>query len=138
MGSKKAILFENAPIIEPLSLTMIHGCSSSSSGEEKITFSTAPLSLYLLIPSANTRKSEVLSEFQVPARGLWIEILGFEDKRDEVRLRDAVAESSKCSVVATASVVIVGGEFGCRRRGSKMEKARQSTRGRVESRASRV
>lgn len=68
--------------------------------------------LYLRTPSENTRKNVELSELQVPASGLGIENLGFEDKRDEVRLRDAAAGSSKCSVVATASVVIVGGGFG--------------------------
>lgn len=101
-----AILFDNAQTIVPLSFATIHACNSSSSEEEKMVSSMAPLSLYLRIPSENTRKSVELSELQVPANGLGIEVLGFEDKRDDVRLRDAVAESSKCSVVATASVVM--------------------------------
>jgi len=104
----KTILFDNPLMMVPLSFTTMHACNSSSS-EEKIISSVVPLSLYLRIPSENTRKSVELSELQVPASGLGIEIFGFEDRRDDTRLRDAVAESSRCSVVTTASVVIVGG-----------------------------
>ena len=111
MDSRTAILFDNAQTIAPLSFTTIHPCNSSSSEEEKIISSVAPLSTYVRIPSENTKKSVELSELQVPASGLGIEIFGFEDKRDGVRLRDAVGESSRCSVVATASIVIVGGGF---------------------------
>lgn len=78
--------------------------------------SVAPISLYLRIPSENTRKSVELSELQAPASGLGIDIFGFEDRRDDVRLREVAAGSSKCSVVATASVVIVGGGFGVGRK----------------------
>jgi len=112
LDSRTAILLDSAPMIVLLSFVTIHGCNSSSSGGKKITSSGAPLSPYLRIPSENTRKSVELSELQVPASGLGIEVFGPEDKRDDVRLRDAVDESSRCSVVATASVVIVGGGFG--------------------------
>lgn len=64
------------------------------------------------MPLENTRKNIELSGLQVPASGLGIEILGPEDERKYVCLRDAVVGSSKCSVVATASVAIVGGGFG--------------------------
>ena len=106
MEPRTAILFDNAQMIVPSSLATIHACSPSSSEEEKIISSVEPLSMYLRIPSENTRKSVELSELQVPASGLGIEIFGIEDKRDDVRLRDVVAESSRCSVVATASVVM--------------------------------
>lgn len=106
-GSRTAILFDNAQMTAPLSFTAMHARSSSSIEEEKRIPSVAPPSLYLRIPSENTRKSVELSELQVPASGLGIEILEFEDKRDDVRLRDAIAGSSRCSVVATASVVML-------------------------------
>ena len=118
-------------MIVPLSFTMIHACNSSSA-EEKITPSIAPLSLYLRIPSENAKKSVELSELQVPASGLGMEIFGFEDKRVDVRLRDVVVESSRCSVVATASVVIVGGGFGL------SKTARQAGVQRTRSRASGI
>ena len=111
MTSKTAILFENAPITEPLSLATIHACNSSSPEEEKIISPEVPLPSYFRISSANTRNNVELSELQAPASGLGIGILGVEDKKLVVRLRDAVAENTRCSVVATASVVIVGGEF---------------------------
>ena len=104
--STTVILFDDAQMMVPLSFTTIHGCSSSSSEEEKITSSVTPLSPYLRIPSENTRKSVELSELQVPASGLGVMILGFDDKKDDARLRDAVAGSSRCSVVATARVVM--------------------------------
>ena len=104
--STMVILFDNAQMMVPLSFATIHGCSSSSSEEEKTTSSVAPLSLYLRIPSENTRKSVGLSELQVPASGLGIVIFGIDDKKDDARLRDVVAGSNRCSVVATASVVM--------------------------------
>lgn len=120
VGSRTAILFDNAPITVPLPPATTHACNSSSSEEEKIISSVEPLLLYLRMSLENTKKSVELSGLQVPASGLGIEIFGFEDKSDDVRLRDAAVGSNKCSVVATASVVIVGGGFGVRT-GSKME-----------------
>ena len=105
MDPRTAILFDNAQMMVPLSFATIHACNSSSS-EEKTVSTVEPLSLYLRISSGNIKKSVELSELQVPASGLGIEILGFEDRRDDVRLRDAVAGSSRCSVVARASVVM--------------------------------
>ena len=119
MDSRTTILFDNAPMIVPLSFTTIHACNSSSPKEEKIVSSVDPPSLYLRIASENTRNSVELSELQVPASGLGIDSFGFEDKRDDVRLRDAAAGSSKCSVVATASVVIVNGGFGVGKEGQQ-------------------
>lgn len=105
-------LFDDAPITVPLSFVTTHACNSSSSEEEKMISSEEPPLLYLRMPLENTRKNIELSGLQVPASGLGIENFGLEDKRDETRLRDAAAGSNKCSVVATASVVIVGGGFG--------------------------
>ena len=128
-------MFDNAPMMAPLSFATMHACNSSSS-EGKTISSVAPPLLYLRIPSENTRRSVELSELQVPASGLGIVTFGFEDRRDETRLRDAAAGSSKCSAVATASVVIVGCGFGVGR-GSQMEGRDRMSVQRVTSRASR-
>ena len=105
MDPRTVILFDNAQMMVPLSFTTIHACNSSSS-EEKTVSTAEPLSLHLRILSENTKNSVELSELQAPASGLGNGILGFEDKRDDVRLRDVVAGSSRCSVVARASVVM--------------------------------